>query len=367
MSGSEPNPSPSPPGVPDWLVKQLRERFTAYPVPEPRRFIPAEKSVEDLLEIGLPPRPDATRQRLARELWDKAFAKEVTIVPFEFDEARLQSIGYELLNRQVDAMPKGDTRFETSSNWSGAYITANRGRQFMQVWGVWTVPEYVDMPPGNYQGPANLPYVCSNWIGLDGQRLYLDSSLPQIGTANALDPVGGTQTVVAWIQWWARCSGTTAPLPVGLTVNPGNEVLAILTAINPQSVNFVMANLTTGEVMPVKAKTAPPVTLPDGSTVFPSIAGATAEWIVERPKVLGQDDRCNFPNYHTSDFNWCFAIEAESVNLAALFDGTVQTLDGARMIRMFDVLSEPERTAFVSMSRKTGDMSIHFDWGGFFS
>ncbi|HXA26798.1 MAG TPA: G1 family glutamic endopeptidase [Acetobacteraceae bacterium] len=351
--------------MPEWLVEQLRKRFTPYPPPEPRRFNPAEKSTEELLEIGLPPRPDATRQRLARELWDEAFDKEVTIVPFVFDEAMLQSIGYQLLNRQVDAMPIEETRFETSSNWSGVYITGNRDRQFMQLWGVWTVPEQLDLPPGNYQGPVGLPYVCSNWIGLDGQRLYLDSSLPQIGTANTLN-LPGPPIVVAWIQWWARGNTTTVPLPIGLTVHPGDEVLAVLTAIDPQTVNFVMANLTTGDAMPAKA-TAPPVTLPNGTTVYPSIAGATAEWIVERPKVLHSEDRCNFPNYHTSDFSYCFAIEAEAVNITSLLDGIVQKLRGERMIRMFDVLGNPQRTAFISMPRKTSDTSIHLDWGGFFS
>ncbi len=363
MTGGDPGNTKAP-NVPDWLVKQLRDRFRPFPAPDIRRFSPAEKSDEELMHLGLPPKPDATRQKLARQVWDRAFGKEVTLVPFVFDEPALQAIGYQLRNRQVDAMPIEDTRFETSSNWSGTYITANRGRQFMQVWGVWTVPEQVDMPPGNYQGPANLPYVCSNWIGLDGQRLYIDSSLPQIGTANTLDPLGGPPIVVAWTQWWARCNSTTVPLPIGLTVNPGDQVLAILTAIDPQTVDFVMANLTTGQVMPAKG-TAPPVTLPDGSTVYPHIAGATAEWIVERPKVVGSDDRCNFPNYHASEFSSCFAIEADQVNIAALLDGVVQKLRGERMIRMFDVLRNPQRTAFISMPRKTGGTSIHLDWGGF--
>jgi hypothetical protein len=355
---------PKPPRVPDWLVKQLRERITPFPAPEQRRFNPGEMSTEELLRLGLPPRPDATRHKLARELWDRAFSKEVTLVPFVFDEVKLQSIGYELLNRQVDAMPIEETRFETSSNWSGAYITANRGRHFMQVWGVWNVPEHVDMPPGNYQGPAYLPYVCSNWIGLDGQRLYLDSSLPQIGTASTLDPLGGPSIVAAWIQWWARGSPITVPMPIGLTVNPGDTVLAILTARNPQTVDCVMTNLTTGDVMPANA-TAPPVPMPDGSTIYPSIAGATAEWIVERPKVVHSDDRCNFPNYHASDFSYCFAIETETVNILALLGGIEQELRGERLIRMFDVLSDPQRTAFISMPSKTSDTSIHVEWGGF--
>ena len=55
--------------------------------------------------------------------------------------------------------------------------------QFMQIWGVWTIPGNLKLPPAPFQGPPGIDYVCSNWIGLDGQRLYLDSSLPQIGTS----------------------------------------------------------------------------------------------------------------------------------------------------------------------------------------
>ena len=79
--------------------------------------------------------------------------------------------------RQADELPIVETRFETSSNWSGAYITANRDKQFMQIWGVWTIPDNLKLPPMPFRGPPSIPYVCSNWIGLDGQRLYFDSVL----------------------------------------------------------------------------------------------------------------------------------------------------------------------------------------------
>ncbi len=233
----------------------------------------------------------------------------------------------------------------------------------MQVWGVWTVPGNVDLPPSDYQGSSGLPYVCSNWIGLDGQRRYLDSSLPQMGTATTLN-LNGPPIAEAWTQWWARSNTSTVPLPMGLPVNPGDEVLSVLTAWNPQTVVFVMVNFTTLQWMPVKG-TAPPVTLPDGSTTFPSIAGATAEWIVERPRIVGSTDQCNFPDYHSSEFSGCVAVEAGEVDIASLPGGVPQELWGERLIRMFDVLPNPQRTAFVSMPWKTSDTSVRLNWGSF--
>ncbi len=363
MSGADADRRQEP-YVPDFVVEDLRKRFKAFPPPEQRTFNPSDRSTQELLDLGLPPKPDPERQPLLRQLWDRAFAREVTVVPFEFREDLLQAIRYRMLNRHVDEMPIEETRVESSSNWSGAYITANRDRQLMQIWGVWTAPEHLDLPLAPYQGPPDLPYVCSNWIGLDGQRLYLDSSLPQMGTASTRQDVGPPITE-AWTQWWARGNTGTVPLPMPLTVAPGDEVLSVLTALDPQTVVFLMVNLTSGEFMPVTG-TAPPVTLPDMSIVFPSISGVTAEWIVERPRIVHSTKQCNFPDYHTSDFSYCGAIEASEVNITALLGGVEQELRGERLIRMFEVLPDPVRTEHISMAWKSSATSVHLKYGDFF-
>ena len=74
-------------------------------------------------------------------------------------------------------------RRESSLNWSGAYVTPRNGRQFTEVHGRWEVPA-VAVPSGTSGSPE---FRSSIWIGLDGQRRYFDSSLPQIGTAQVLN------------------------------------------------------------------------------------------------------------------------------------------------------------------------------------
>src|ERR1051325_6792953 len=111
-----------------------------------------------------------------------------------------------------------------------------------------------------------------------------------MGTVSILQS-DGTTTADSWIQWWARGSGNTAPVTLGLAVAPGDTVACVLTAESPTSVWAVMVNLSTSPPTAVPIMmVAPMVTLPDGSTVQPEIAGATAEWIVERPKVPPQPD-----------------------------------------------------------------------------
>jgi hypothetical protein len=350
--------------VPAYIVDDLRRRFKACPVPE-GSFDPSKASPETLRTFGLPPRPHAETEPLLRRVWNRGFGRPMRLMAYGFHAAFVEASSYRPIIRQAEAPPE-ETRIEKSSNWSGAYLTANRYRKFMQVWGRWTIPDHLKIPPAPFEGPPGVSYVCSSWIGLDGQRRYLDSSLPQIGTASTLRP-DGTTVAEAWTQWWARGDANTAPLPIGLTVSPGDEVLCVLTALDPQTVVFVMVNLSAvplPEGMAVLG-TSPPVTLPDNSVVHPDIAGVTAEWVIERPRILGQTTRYNFPDYRRTEFKSCIAVEADRVDISSLPSGVMQELRGERFIRMFDVLANPARTAYISMPRKLSDSSISVKYGGF--
>ena len=342
-------------------IEELKKRFHAFPV-QRASFNPTTASAKQLSEFGLPPRPDPVTQPLLRQIWDRGFGAPLTLLEFRLDERLIDATDYRPQIRQATEQPIAETRFETSSNWSGAYITANRGKQFLQIWGVWTIPSNLQLPPPQFRGPAGIDYICSNWIGLDGQRFYLDSSLPQIGTLSQLQ-ANGTTTAEAWTQWWARGTANTVPVPLPLSVTPGDQVLCVLTATDPQTVILVMVNLSTMQAQAVEA-TAPPVQV-NGIMATPAIAGATAEWIVERPAIPGQTTRYNFPDYGHTEFDLCVAVESNSVDIAALFDGSLQDLQGARFIRMYDRLNDPQRTAFISMPKRRGDTAVRIRYGGF--
>ncbi len=349
------------------IIDDLAKRFTGFPVPKEQPFDPSAADRKLLEEYGLPAKPDRDRQPLLRRAWDRGFGKSMFLQQFRFKRMLVIGAGYRLLPRHIDELPVSETRFETSGNWSGAYITANRDRRFLQIWGIWTIPAKLEVPPAPLQGTAGLPYACSNWIGLDGQRLYLNSSLPQIGTVSTLNANGSPGKTEAWTQWWARDNaGDNPPVPIGLAVQPGNEVLCVLTAANPQTVTGVMVNLsaTPPTGMAVQG-TAPTVVLPDGSTAMPDIAGATAEWIVERPRIEKQKSRYNFPDYDKTCFQSCVAVEGDDVNANSWLQGLAQDLEGERLIRMFDVLAGPQRTVFTSMPNKEDDLTLRLTYGGF--
>ena len=73
----------------------------------------------------------------------------------------------------------------------------------------------------------------------------------------------------------------------------------------------------------------------------------------------------NFANYGETKFELCLAVEGDSVDIFSWFNGVPQQLQGARRIRMFDVLLDPTRTAYISMPRELDDSSIRVKYGGF--
>ncbi len=242
---------------------------------------------------------------------------------------------------------RGGTRLQTSRNWSGAFITPRDGRMFTEVHGSWTVP-LVSAASGV---TADNEYRSSTWIGLDGQRRYLHSSLPQIGTAQFVNVHTGTSTLstTSWWQWWLR-DHSNPPVTLSLTVNPYDEVIASLIVVGETLVKFIIKNVTTGQVCSPFIRSAPTATMPNPpSLVQVRVSGATAEWVVERPTALPPADFLyDLPDYGTVDFSDCHAVSA----LAPQGTGRAESLVGARLINMYKVESNPHRTVIISRAER---------------
>jgi Peptidase A4 family len=348
---------------PPWLA-DLARRFTAFD--EPQRLLERANLSPDLLrQIGIRNDGDhRPRIELHRAL-EQVFASEFVVDRFVFDAARVEAVDYQIRPLMELRMAFVPSRTETSSNWSGAYITANQDKRFLQVWGLWTVPANLKLPPAPFQGPPGIEYRVANWIGLDGQRRYFNSSLPQMGTTSILQADGSTRSE-AWVQWFERGADDPHLVPLTLAVKPGDTVLCFVTVLGPQHVACVIINLSPPlPALQAVCATAPPMTLPDGTVAAPDIAGATAEWVVERPQVIGQATPNNFPDYGRTKFRLCLAVEGDNANLSSLFGGVAQNLSGARPIRMFDVLPNPARTRYISMPDKVDDITVRVHYGGF--
>ena len=211
-------------------------------------------------------------------------------------------------------------------------------------WGKFQVPT-PNRPPG---GPAGLKYHSSTWIGFDGQRRYYSSTLPQIGTAQNIDPSTGvpTRSFFAWWQWWVRDVLEQA-FPIRLAspkIHAGDLIMCFMQVADDRAgVSFVITNLTTGRA--VQFFEAAPLT--DRGVRF-KVPGATAEWVMERPADPPSPAPMQLPDYGTVDFRDCGAM-AINMDTGAMVE---RNLSAANLIDMHIVKQNPERTVNISIAKQ---------------
>jgi hypothetical protein len=213
-----------------------------------------------------------------------------------------------------------------------------------EVTGKWKVPFIAAPTDGHFR--------CSTWIGLDGQRSYLDASLPQIGTARQVTQLGSSVTFKAysWIQWYPRIDETIIPT---LDFLPGQRAGAYMMVLPPAPLPFppdtpglpdphwVFFYLTNLSVLTLSgyhpyaafAWPVPECGWPDPEAppfMQPEVAGGTAQWVMERPTVAGSDELRQFPIYNEVQFTDCYAKTAFKPGET----GRPEEFTGPNLIRM---------------------------------
>jgi hypothetical protein len=312
--------------------RRLREHV------DDRPFNPLEqlKEREQFHEFGLP-FPDP--QSPIYDTWQTIYSPPPT---FKFEaEADFEVLADYQLNPNVvpTQAPIITTRWETSGNWSGAYIEPRNDTVFSEVSAHWSVPDLSSVPT------PHVTHSSSIWVGLDGQRLYFNSSLPQIGTTQAIDD-NGTIDYHPWYQWWER--GQTNPRPHRIKAFPitaGDVVFCNVQTVSPNRVIVSIAKLNPPKQLWSRKLRAPTYLARPYINDHPRISGATAQWIVERPMKPNTDDLFPLVDYGRVHFRRCWATIAPEPGAPS---AGYQTLDGARFIRMYDRRNRPARIAMIS-------------------
>lgn len=323
-------------------LDRYEERIGFFPAP-PEGFDPRTAAPEVRTTYGIPPPPDPEQQPLLARIWTEMYSPPLVFAPRFL-------LG--LLPTRISTALRvtATARHEASLNWSGAYITPRDGQQLTEVHATWQVP-LVAAPAGM---PASAEYRSSIWIGLDGQQRYLDSSLPQFGTGQFVNaPAPSFHT---WCQWWLRNNPQTyRPVILSVGVAPGQRVMASLRVVNETRVHCTIKNRATNVILLFTMDA--PTDIVSGMQV--KISGATAEWVVERPAEEYTGEPYELPNYNTVPFTNCFALSAKMPAGGVPGPGREQTLDGARLIKMYKRARNPSRT--VAISRATPPDVDHFD------
>jgi len=306
----------------------------------PAGFNARTASERKLLSYGLPLRPDPEKHPTQAALWDSVAALPLRfvrppLVPLpDHPRSRIRDrvvpdTGNRLFDgvkHQLDLIriPLCWIAVETSSNWSGAYVSRPASEPLITVTGQWTVPN-VSPPNSAWTGTGfkDGTYICAVWVGLDGDHGTTD--VLQAGTSSVVTVNGGrvtSRSCFAWIEWFGNSSTPESDFPV----NPGETIFCIVCAPFGGAHGLAMfTNKTTGLAMNY------PIDAPAGVT----LSGNIAEWIVEDPTQTANNKLYPFPNYGVTTFRHC---SAGSKNLSLKLGNAcpIELVDASRK-----VISEP--------------------------
>ncbi len=270
------------PSFPELISTELPHVYTVPPWPPD--FDPGSASQQELWKHGIMVRRPAVDDdpRLVAA-WRRAFSRpwpsEGRVFPTPMTSPRGP-------RRHV---PRNITPVEggfTSENWAGGLVSGT----WNSVIGTWTVP-VISIPP---RTPVDVAggWETSIWIGLDG---FGTDDVLQTGITAAIDPTGATQ-FWTWYEWFSEVPlGVSlqtflsefpyvAEQPIAMSVKPGDRVTAVVQYVTDSSNNnpagyISLGNNTTGQNFSIV------LDQPTGA----ARAGATAEWIVERPGQFNSD------------------------------------------------------------------------------
>ena len=264
------------------------------------------------------------------------------------------------------------SRYAKSSNWAGASIVPHDGNRFVLMLGEWEIPTPSLPPPAERGDPGDdIEYHCSTWIGLDGNRRYRNSSLPQIGTEQVLRVSASNVESFeysVWFQWWAHKQvAITWQKFNNITVMPGKPVVAAIWVVDPTHVTFFFRTFDPVNALYILPMVPSPEVWADqagGAKMRPEVSGATAEWIMERPLTFSLTDPKPelFPSYTPVTFEVCVAGAARTPGLPT----SEEILTSPRFFRMYEVPAQLRpRTRLISMASPVSTTSVRVHYGGF--
>ncbi len=285
---------------------------------------PMSLSAEEIHARHYPPRPNPITNQAEYSRWlDLVNSAPTMVAPHLIDDV-------ESVHGPAHSNQPG-----TSNNWSGYVITtAKSASKFAWIYGEWRVPRaYAE------SGFASWDH-STMWVGIDG---WGSADVVQDGTDQ--DTLTGfwiqTSSYDAWTEWYPINSQTVSNFPV----NPGDDIRAWTWVLdsgghysNSPTVGwYYLWNAT--ENCAVELSTNEP-----SGTVFD---GHAAEWVMERPTVLGSIaslaqyasptsltgalayDLNGATHYYTSDTSWQVTMVDNSNHNAVL--STVKPLSSSTM------------------------------------
>jgi Peptidase A4 family len=159
----------------------------------------------------------------------------------------------------------------SSTNWSGAVMTAGHGESFSTISATWKVPTVTQVPLTGVKTTD-----IASWVGIDG---YKSADVCQAGVQETVHTSANGHTTIhcsAWDEWYPAASHTIAAS--SFKVHPGDtiQVTVETSGAGSTEATFIFDNETTGKTYDAS------LAAPHGT----SLVGNSAEVVVETPEFL---------------------------------------------------------------------------------
>ncbi|MCJ1413168.1 hypothetical protein MMC19_007272 [Ptychographa xylographoides] len=245
------------------ISKQIIANMPKMVLP-PKDFDPFKLSNKELVNNGLPPRPDKETCPKLRAVWESMMVRKFSFVEpalyidetvhppritTDHDTNGDKANGDETNGQKpvVQSSPKDKVASGTmvfDNIWSGAVIpNPPSGQTFYTITAAWIIPNAYPPPTAKLAGGkfADNTYTAAAWIGLDG---YGTPGVLQCGTTSVCTVSGGnitSQSAYAWYEWFPAL-----PITVGIAVKPGDLMQCVVCGSGPTSGSFVISNVSSG-------------------------------------------------------------------------------------------------------------------------
>jgi hypothetical protein len=279
-------PPPTPAGPP--TIPTNVSSIKAVPA-LPEGFDAVNASPQMLQSVGLPPKPDQTKDPKAYNSWKtmvKHAKRHVTASVTEQPNIVHKPAQLVKALSETPAAAKNPTIAE-SYNWSGPTIyDANKPFATSYIVGYWMIP----FAQQTFGAPDGTWDYSSQWVGIDG---WGSGDVMQAGTEVDAYANGSAayQFYSFWIEWYPFAESRVSNFPVGA----GDTVMVEVWNTSPTNGYAFLENLSTDRYTEFN------LTAPSGT----SLQGTSAEWIVERPSVGGSLARLT--NYVGDAFAFAYA------------------------------------------------------------
>lgn len=304
-------------GIDNRIPTNLPGVFT-YASP-PSGFDPLTASDDQLAAYGFPPRPDKNASGPYAS-WEKAMkASKHRVIPVLQVTSRYHGPNI--------AAGKVENSSATSYNWSGMVDTTSAtsygSSSIIQIGSEFVVPVAVQAH-GVCTGGWDYS---SSWVGIDGWNPNAPDVL-QAGIDSDAYCSGGVTTANydAWFEWFPY----TETVISGFPVSPGTDMWVTVWSTTATAGHAYLVNLNTNTAVTI-AFSAPPGT---------NLIGNSAEWIVERPGLVG-GGLATLTNY-TSDYfsgSWAYAADCGAYGFCGSYYNPLTP--GAIAVTMLDNSNHP--------------------------